>query len=116
MTARFSIGCPSREGGCGRDWIAPEPAAIGERCSECGHVGVVNWGRLVVEADEATPDVIDAAIDAADFYPPPEKIDWDDLLSRIESVGADGWNFGDDSDSPAIRKIKRAVRASRVEQ
>ena len=112
MSARYEIGCTED---AAHHWIDDKPGKEYEdRCPVCNAYGVKNYGRLITETADVTDDIVDYAIDTADgFFPPGEPIDWSDLIDRMESVGADGLNFGNSMESPAIRKIQRAVREAR---
>lgn len=106
---RWSVGCRA----CRQHWEASEPAPFDARCPSCDALDVHNWGRIITSVDDVTPDVLDAAIGAADHFPPPTPIDWENLIDRLERDGPDGWTFGVTYDTPAIAKIKRVVRQAR---
>lgn len=113
MSVRYSVACREDPR---HHWIADEPGNEYEgRCPQCGSLGLTNYGRLIVEAADVTDAIIEQAIDTADGFFGSGPVDWENLIDRMESVGVDGLCFGDDWDSPAIRKIKREVRAARRE-
>ncbi|NUT90899.1 MAG: hypothetical protein HOY78_02600 [Saccharothrix sp.] len=70
----------------------------------------------VTSADDVPQELLDHAVESADSRFGDGPIDWNLLIDRL-----DGWefpdgllaDFGDDMDSPAIRKIKAHVRKVR---
>lgn len=71
--------------------------------------------RLIVEADDVTEEVLDAAEYAEEWFVD-ERIDWEEFIDRMDNVELpDGTliDMGDSMDSPAIRKIKRHIREMR---
>jgi hypothetical protein len=72
----------------------------------------------VTAADDVPQELLDYAVESADSWFGDGPIDWERLLDRL-----DGWefpdgllaDFGDDTDTPAIRKIKAYVRKVRRE-
>ena len=52
--------------------------------------------------------------DAIDGWYDDGPIDWEDAIERWER-GVDGIDFGDQWDSPVIRKLKRLIRAIRAD-
>lgn len=78
-------------------------------CKEYGCSGVTD----VIEAADVTEEILDMAEEYADgFYD--GRIDWQDLVDRhLDGAYLDDGtrtNYGDDYDSPAIRKIQRETR------
>ena len=65
----------------------------------------------ILTAEDVTQDILDEALEIADGWYADTNIDWEDLLDRLERHSP--WDFGQDPDSPAIRKIKRYVRSQR---
>lgn len=72
--------------------------------------------RILTAADHVTPAVLTDAEHVLDgWYADADRIDWDDFIDRLAACGvqsADPYDF-DVTDSPAIRKIQRHVRALR---
>lgn len=75
-------------------------------------------------ADDVTEEVIQIALDIADGWYQTGRIDWDDLIDRIEGNELDDGSvidFGDGLDddktntSGAIRKLKALIRKHRRE-
>lgn len=68
----------------------------------------------MVEASEVTDEVLEYAVEEADSrYPSPERIDWEDVLDRLDGTRLNDdtrLDLGNSYDSPAIRKIKKHVR------
>ena len=99
MRAKYTVACRTNPS---HYWVADAPPnEYEDRCPECGGVGLTNYGRRIVEADD---------VEAESRYPAPEKIDWEELIDRLDGGGID---FGDSSETPAIRKLQREVRAAR---
>lgn len=66
----------------------------------------------VIEAADVTEQVVSDAVEIVDGWYAESRVDWDDVWDRLERQGYD---FGTDSDSPAMRKIKRQVQRIRRE-
>ena len=67
--------------------------------------------RVIVNAADVTPDVIEAAIELTDDWYADERVDWEEALLRLEKYH--DWDLGESMESPAIKKIQREVRAHR---
>lgn len=73
----------------------------------------------IIEAAHVTQEVLDAAEEIYDgWFADASSIDWDDLLDRLEGTHLDEHegrkiDLGPQNDSPAIRRIKRHIRAIR---
>jgi hypothetical protein len=72
----------------------------------------------VTKAEEVTPDILEAAESIFDgWYADEARIDWTDLLDRLEGaeyVDLGGrLDLGDSMSSPAVLKIKAHIRAYR---
>lgn len=65
----------------------------------------------ITNAEDVTQEILDDALEIADGWYADSRIEWDDLIDRLERNSP--WDFGQDPDSPAIRKIKRYVRSQR---
>lgn len=68
--------------------------------------------RSITELVDVTQDVLDAAESVHDgWYADAGRVEWDDFIDRLEGqLDAD---FGDDMQSPAIRKIQAHIRKYR---
>lgn len=64
----------------------------------------------VVKSEDVTEELLDACWGIVEGWYSVCTIDWDDVLDRLERSG---WDFTDDADTPAIRKLKRTMRAWR---
>lgn len=68
-------------------------------------------------ADELSQEIIDAAYDIGEGWYADTRIDWDDLLYRLERQGIERGgkelDLGDDMQSPFIVKLKREVNKLR---
>jgi hypothetical protein len=68
-------------------------------------------------ADELTEEIIDAAYEIGEGWYPDTRIDWDDLIDRLDRQGIerDGkeLDLGEDMLSPFIVKLKREVNKRR---
>lgn len=65
-------------------------------------------------ADDVSEEITDIAIGIVEGWYPDGRIEWSDVIDRMDgSVLEDGTtlHMGEQSSTPAIRKIKRAVRA-----
>lgn len=64
----------------------------------------------VVKSEDVTEELLDACWSIIESWYSTCTIDWDDVLDRLERSG---WDFTNDADTPAIRKLKRTMRAWR---
>lgn len=74
--------------------------------------------RTLVDAEDVPEELLDRAVDVADSWYGDGRIDWVDVLDRLDGFEAsDGTclDLGDNLTSPAIRKIKSHVRRIRRE-
>jgi hypothetical protein len=70
----------------------------------------------VIEVEDITDEIIEVVYSVVDGWYSDGRIDWEDLLCRVETTPIEDGrkiNFGDSLDSPAIRRIKRLVREYR---
>ena len=71
---------------------------------------------LVTQADQVTEEILQLIYDIVDGWYPTGRIDWEDLLDRVDGAELeDGTvlDLGDDMLSPAIVKIKKCARKYR---
>lgn len=67
----------------------------------------------VIDREDVTPEVLEAAEDICCSWYADDRIDWEDFIDRLErELSAD---FGDSMLSPAISQIRRHIRAHRQE-
>lgn len=69
-------------------------------------------------ADELTKEIIDAAYEIADGWYQNTRIDWEDLLERLERAPLESGDFldmGSDMLSPAIKRLRSEVNKMRRE-
>lgn len=64
-----------------------------------------------MNAGDQLDEIVDYALGFCPEYP--TRVDWDDLLYRIEAVF--DLDLGDSMTSPEIERIKKAVRKARRE-
>jgi hypothetical protein len=67
-------------------------------------------------AEDVTPEIIEIAQGIVEGWYDEGRIDWEDVWDRMEKSFLDdgrGIDMGEDLDSPAIRKIKKEIRAWR---
>lgn len=62
----------------------------------------------ILTANQVTEDVLKQFYEVVDGWYQDERIDWDDVFRRVEQWG--DYDFSDQWDNPAIRKIQRKVR------
>ncbi|WP_172385219.1 hypothetical protein [Streptomyces sp. MNP-20] len=65
-------------------------------------------------ADDVTDELVEATLSIVDGWYSGERIDWADVLDRLERCTLDdgrGVDMGVDTNSPAIRRLKSRVRA-----
>lgn len=70
----------------------------------------------VVAAKDVTEEIIDIVLDVVEGWYSEGRIDWEDVWDRAEGADLeDGTelDFGADLDSPAMREIKKRIRALR---
>ena len=67
----------------------------------------------VVEAEDVDESLLEACWEIIEGWYAGRAIDWEDVLDRLERAG---WDLTDDADTPAIRKLKRTMRAWRSDQ
>jgi hypothetical protein len=68
-----------------------------------------------VNAADITDEIVDMAVDIADGWYQGTRIDWEDMIDRLERrrlTDGRGLDFGSDMGSPAINALKRRVRKS----
>ena len=64
----------------------------------------------ITEAHQVTDEMKEAAESIFDgWYADGQRIDWEDFFERLEK--GQPWDFGADWDTPAIKAIKKHVRA-----
>lgn len=66
----------------------------------------------VTEAAHVTDTILTEVIEVVDGWYSDSRIEWDEVWDRMER--GSNYDFGNDNDSPAMRKIKRYVRAQRA--
>lgn len=67
-------------------------------------------------ADDVTPEIIEIVQGIVEGWYDEGRIDWENVWDRVEKIPLDdgrGIDMGEDLDSPAIRKIKKEIRAWR---
>lgn len=72
----------------------------------------------VTEAADVTEQVLEMARDVIDGWYSDGPIDWENVWDRMEGISSDGrWylSWGNDNDTPAMRKIQRVIRKERRE-
>ena len=70
---------------------------------------------LMVEASDVTPEILEAAEEASEWFAD-ERMDWDEFLDRLDGCPLnDGSHLdvGPSTESPAINKIKKHIREVR---
>lgn len=70
----------------------------------------------VITAEDVTDEVMESAFAVVDGWYQNSRIDWEDVLDRVEYRGLEdgrALDFGDSLDSQAIRRIKYLVRKAR---
>jgi hypothetical protein len=70
----------------------------------------------VVQASQVTEEILQLIYDIVDGWYPTGRIDWKDLLDRVDGAELEDGTvlgLGDDMLSPAIVKIKKHVRGYR---
>jgi hypothetical protein len=68
--------------------------------------------RMILTAADVTEDVIGAAVETFNgWFDDDEPIDWEDFFARMERHHP--FDFGDQMDTPAMRKVQRTIRAYR---
>lgn len=73
------------------------------------------WGRVLTAA-EITESFVEEFHDRCVDGWNEDRIDWEEAIERWEDYHKDeGVTFGSEWDSPAIRKLKRLVRAIHAE-
>lgn len=67
-----------------------------------------------VTAEDVTEEMVQAAVDIVDGWYQGSRIDWGDVLDRLDGTLLDDGtrlDLGNDLTTPAIAKIKKDVRA-----
>lgn len=62
----------------------------------------------VIETADVTEKLLDEVWSVVEGWYLDTPIDWDDVWTRVERYST--WSFGDEYDSPAMRKIQREMR------
>lgn len=73
--------------------------------------------RPISAAADVTPEILEIAESVVDGWYADGRVDWEDFVDRMDDVElADGMrtDFGEDMNSPAVRKIKSYVRKYRA--
>lgn len=65
--------------------------------------------RTVVEARDVTEDLLEEAVSIVEGWYPDGRVDWANVWDRMEQYS--DLDLGTQIDSPAMRKMKRHVRA-----
>lgn len=68
--------------------------------------------RILVEADDVTPDVLRAVEETLDWFNDDSPLPVEEFIDRLCDSYADGWDIEDYS-TPAVRKIMRHARKIR---
>lgn len=68
--------------------------------------------KLIVNAEDVTPEILEVAENIVDGWYQTGPIDWENVWERMENQDID---LGSDLDSPAMRKIQRHIRKIRKE-